>query len=152
MEAGEQVGFRPGPRVKRVLGTSGLYEMTWSPDGRATFSLGENRSSGAPSISSGSAVGITASSNKSVSRYFDFSARGPAPSNCGPLPSLRRGILLPRSGQRRSSTARHLPEDPIRNDRLDVATTLNLRLEASNNSRSPSTITVSQMNCGPIFL
>ncbi len=41
MEAGEQVGFRPGLRVKRVLGTSGLYEMTWSPDGRATFSWGE---------------------------------------------------------------------------------------------------------------
>lgn len=40
MEAGGQVGFRPGLRVKRVWGTSGLYEMTWSPDGRATFSWG----------------------------------------------------------------------------------------------------------------
>ena len=42
IEAGEQAGFRPGLRVKRVWGTSGLYEMTWAPDGRATFSWGES--------------------------------------------------------------------------------------------------------------
>ena len=38
MEAGEQYWFRPGLRVKRVRGVPGLYEMTWAPDGRATFS------------------------------------------------------------------------------------------------------------------
>ena len=41
METGEQVRFRPGLRVKRVLGTNGLYEMTWVPDGRATFAWEE---------------------------------------------------------------------------------------------------------------
>ena len=38
IEAGEQAWFRPGLRVKRVRGVTGLYEMTWAPDGRATFS------------------------------------------------------------------------------------------------------------------
>ena len=40
IEAGEQAWFRPGLRVKRVRGVAGLYEMTWAPDGRATFSMG----------------------------------------------------------------------------------------------------------------
>ena len=32
--------FRPGLRVKRVQGTSSILEMTWAPDGRATFQFG----------------------------------------------------------------------------------------------------------------
>jgi hypothetical protein len=31
-------GFRAGLRVKGVRGAPGVYEMTWAPDGRATFS------------------------------------------------------------------------------------------------------------------
>jgi hypothetical protein len=30
-------GFRPGLRVRGVQGAPGIYEMTWAPDGRATF-------------------------------------------------------------------------------------------------------------------
>ena len=30
-------GFRKGLRVKGIQGASGLFEMTWAPDGRATF-------------------------------------------------------------------------------------------------------------------
>ena len=30
----------PGLRVKRVRGFSGVWEMTWAPDGRATFMYG----------------------------------------------------------------------------------------------------------------
>jgi hypothetical protein len=33
-------GFRKGLRVKGVQGHSGVYEMTWAPDGRATFTYG----------------------------------------------------------------------------------------------------------------
>ncbi|CAN5517591.1 hypothetical protein BH24CHL9_BH24CHL9_02120 [soil metagenome] len=32
--------FRPGLRVKRVQGTANVDEMTWAPDGRATFQFG----------------------------------------------------------------------------------------------------------------
>ena len=35
-------GFRPGLRVKGVRGAPGLYEMTWAPNGRATFSYGRS--------------------------------------------------------------------------------------------------------------
>jgi hypothetical protein len=35
--------FRPGLRVKRVEGTDGIFEMTWAPDGRATFQYGESQ-------------------------------------------------------------------------------------------------------------
>ena len=41
IEAGEQSWFRPGLRVKRVRRVTGLYEMTWAPDGRATLSWGQ---------------------------------------------------------------------------------------------------------------
>jgi hypothetical protein len=34
-------GFRPGLRVRGVQGAPGIYEMTWAPDGRATFHYGE---------------------------------------------------------------------------------------------------------------
>jgi hypothetical protein len=33
-------GFRPGLRVKGVKGAPGVFEMTWAPNGRATFSYG----------------------------------------------------------------------------------------------------------------
>jgi hypothetical protein len=32
--------FRPRLRVKRVQGHPGVWEMTWAPDGRATFEYG----------------------------------------------------------------------------------------------------------------
>jgi hypothetical protein len=41
-----QAAFRPGLRVKAVRGARGVYEMTWAPDGRATFSYGDERRPG----------------------------------------------------------------------------------------------------------
>jgi hypothetical protein len=32
--------FRAGLRVKRIQGHEGVWEMTWAPDGRATFHYG----------------------------------------------------------------------------------------------------------------
>jgi hypothetical protein len=40
LEAGRS--FRSGLRVKGVRGTPGAYELTWAPDGRATFSYGRS--------------------------------------------------------------------------------------------------------------
>lgn len=34
-------GFRKGLRVRGVQGASGVFEMTWADDGRATFEYGE---------------------------------------------------------------------------------------------------------------
>jgi hypothetical protein len=34
-------GFRRGLRVKKMQGFDDLWEMTWGPDGRATFHYGE---------------------------------------------------------------------------------------------------------------
>lgn len=39
-------GFRPGLRVKRVQGRQAVFEMTWAPDGRATFQYGTEVRSG----------------------------------------------------------------------------------------------------------
>ena len=33
-------GFRAGLRVKKMAGHDGIWEMTWAPDGRATFHYG----------------------------------------------------------------------------------------------------------------
>jgi hypothetical protein len=33
--------FRSGLRVQGIAGARGLFEMTWAPDGRATFHYGE---------------------------------------------------------------------------------------------------------------
>jgi len=41
MEAGRRSRFRPGLRLKGVRGSPGVFEMTWAPDGRATFSWGD---------------------------------------------------------------------------------------------------------------
>jgi hypothetical protein len=35
-------GFRPGLRVKGVRSIAGVFESTWGPDGRATFSYGRS--------------------------------------------------------------------------------------------------------------
>lgn len=39
--------FRPGLRVKGVQGAPGIFEMTWAPDGRATFQFGAGGRHGA---------------------------------------------------------------------------------------------------------
>ena len=41
---------RPRLRVKRVRGTSGVWEMTWAADGRATFEYGDELRPGNPHI------------------------------------------------------------------------------------------------------
>ena len=43
-------GFRPGLRVKGIEGAPGIFEMTWAPDGRATFHYGRSRSGGEPHV------------------------------------------------------------------------------------------------------
>jgi hypothetical protein len=42
--------FPPMLRVKRVQGTADVWEMTWAPDGRATFSYGNERVAGEPHV------------------------------------------------------------------------------------------------------
>ncbi|GAA1748499.1 hypothetical protein GCM10009681_19700 [Luedemannella helvata] len=42
--------FRPGLRVRRVQATSGVWEMTWAPDGRATWQYGREVHPGEPHI------------------------------------------------------------------------------------------------------
>ena len=42
--------FRAGLRVKPVAGHSGLFEMSWNHDGRATFSYGPEREPGQPHV------------------------------------------------------------------------------------------------------
>ena len=41
MEAGRRSWFRPGLRVKKLSGRPDVYEMSWAPDGRATFAIGD---------------------------------------------------------------------------------------------------------------
>lgn len=43
-------GFRAGLRVKGIRGAVGVYELTWAPDGRATFSYGRSVVGGEPHI------------------------------------------------------------------------------------------------------
>lgn len=38
--------FRKGLRVRGIEGVQGIFEMTWAPDGRATFEYGAERGSG----------------------------------------------------------------------------------------------------------
>lgn len=42
--------FRKGLRVKRVQGVSGIFEMTFAPDGRATWQFGDEVIDGEPHI------------------------------------------------------------------------------------------------------
>jgi len=48
--AGGQRSFHPRLRVKRVQGHPGVWEMTWAPDGRATFEYGDEVRPGEPHI------------------------------------------------------------------------------------------------------
>jgi hypothetical protein len=43
-------GFRAGLRVKRIRGHPGVWEMTWAPDGRATFEYGAELQRGDPHV------------------------------------------------------------------------------------------------------
>ena len=38
--------FRAGLRVRGIAGAEGIFEMTWAPDGRATFEYGRGRGDG----------------------------------------------------------------------------------------------------------
>lgn len=42
--------FSPSLRIKRVEGQSGVWEMSWAPDGRATFQFGNEVQPGEPHI------------------------------------------------------------------------------------------------------
>jgi hypothetical protein len=42
--------FRPGLRIKRVQATAGVWELTWAPDGRATWEYGPEIRPGEPHI------------------------------------------------------------------------------------------------------
>jgi hypothetical protein len=42
--------FRKGLRVKGLQGASGLFEMTWADDGRATFQYGDAVLEGEPHV------------------------------------------------------------------------------------------------------
>lgn len=39
-------GFRRGLRVKKVQGSTGIYELTWATDGRATWQHGNEHHTG----------------------------------------------------------------------------------------------------------
>ncbi|MGH3939441.1 MAG: hypothetical protein ACRDTG_12570 [Pseudonocardiaceae bacterium] len=43
-------GFRAGLRVKRVQGAADVWELTWAPDGRATWEYGPEQLAGEPHI------------------------------------------------------------------------------------------------------
>ena len=43
-------GFRNSLRVKGVRGAEGIFEMTWAPNGRATFQYGDSIRRGEPHI------------------------------------------------------------------------------------------------------
>ena len=42
--------FRKGLRIKRVQGARDIFEMTWAPDGRATFQYGPEIVEGEPHV------------------------------------------------------------------------------------------------------
>lgn len=42
--------FPPGLRVKRVQGANGVWEITFAPDGRATFAYGTEVIAGEPHV------------------------------------------------------------------------------------------------------
>lgn len=48
IEAGRP--FRPGLRVKKVQGTDAVMEMTFAPDGRATWQFGAEITPGQPHV------------------------------------------------------------------------------------------------------
>ena len=42
--------FRKGLRIKGIQGASGIFEMTWAADGRATFEYGDEVIEGEPHV------------------------------------------------------------------------------------------------------
>lgn len=66
--------FRPGLRVMPVAGHPGLFEMTWTRDGPATFSYSEEREPGQPHVVWRQIVRITTPSD-SPSRNLRCPAR-----------------------------------------------------------------------------
>jgi hypothetical protein len=46
----EGSGFRKGLRVKKMQGRDDVWELTWAPDGRATFHFGAQVRPGEPHI------------------------------------------------------------------------------------------------------
>ncbi|MDQ2874766.1 MAG: hypothetical protein M3Y33_08245 [Actinomycetota bacterium] len=46
----EGAAFRKGLRVKKMQGREDVWEMTWAPDGRATFRFGSPVTEGEPHI------------------------------------------------------------------------------------------------------
>jgi hypothetical protein len=42
--------FRKGLRVKGIQGATGVFEMTWAPNGRATFEYGDEVTEGEPHV------------------------------------------------------------------------------------------------------
>jgi hypothetical protein len=47
----QRVGtFRKGLRVKGIQGATGIFEMTWAADGRATFEYGDEVRVGEPHV------------------------------------------------------------------------------------------------------
>jgi hypothetical protein len=44
------LSFPPRLRVKRVVSAGKVWEMTWAPDGRATFQYGSERIEGEPHV------------------------------------------------------------------------------------------------------
>ncbi len=44
------IGFRKGLRIKGVKGATGVYELTWADDGRATFQYGQEVADGQPHV------------------------------------------------------------------------------------------------------
>lgn len=49
-DIGNGQGFRPGLRVKGVRATANVFEMTWAPDGRATWQYGDPIVDGEPHV------------------------------------------------------------------------------------------------------
>jgi hypothetical protein len=47
---GAEQRFNPALRVKRVQGHPRIWEMTWAPDGRATFECGREVRPGEPHV------------------------------------------------------------------------------------------------------
>ena len=43
-------GFRKGLRVKKLQGHTEIWELTWAPDGRATWQYGPERRPGEPHV------------------------------------------------------------------------------------------------------
>lgn len=46
----DRKSFRKGLRVKGVKGASGIFEMTWADDGRATFEYGDSAIANEPHV------------------------------------------------------------------------------------------------------